>query len=210
MSPSAGKRCRPLVIGLAGGIGSGKSLVAQALAREQGIAVINVDKLAWEVYRPGTPVYKKLVEHFGSRILKPDGEIDRKKLGEIVFNDPEELHFLDETVHPALTERLRELIAEHEQRGMEVLLVEAALLLEAPHVDRGLFDYIIALKVDPEEQLQRVMARDGLTREQALRRIGSQDLKKLEEADFIVDTSGTPEETIARVRELLQKLRDQR
>lgn len=204
------ERSKPLVIGLAGGIGSGKSLVAQALAEEPGIARIDVDKLAWEFYRPGSPIYAKLIEHFGQEIVGPDGEIDRKRLGEIVFSDPRELQFLDELVHPALTERLRELIAEHERRGTEVVLVEAALLLEAPHVDRTLFDYIIALKVDPEEQLRRVMARDGLTREEALKRIEAQDRARLEEADFIIDTKGTPAETVARVRELLRRLRDQR
>lgn len=209
MSVNSGKR-RPLVIGLTGGIGSGKSVVAQALAKEPGIVVIDVDKLAWEVYRPGTPIYRKLVEHFGPEIVGPEGEIDRKRLGEIVFNDPEELHFLDELIHPALTERLRELIAEHERQGTEVLLVEAALLLESPHVDRELFDYIIALRVDLEEQLRRVMARNGLTREEALKRIGAQDPGKLSQADFVVDTRGTPEETVARVRELLRRLQARR
>lgn len=198
---------KPLVIGLAGGIASGKSLVARELAKLPGVVAIDVDRLAWEVYRPGTPAYRELVEHFGPEIVGPDGKIDRKRLGERVFSDPEELRFLDEVVHPALTERLRELIAEHRRRGTEVLLVEAALLLEAPHVDRGLFDWIIALKVDREEQLRRLCERDGLSREEALRRIGAQDPGKLEEADFVLDTTGSsPEETVAKVRELILKL----
>lgn len=206
--PTRRKPHKPLVIGLAGGIASGKSLVARELAKLPGVAAIDVDKLAWEVYRSGTPAYRKLVEHFGKGILKPDGEIDRRRLGERVFSDPEGLRFLDEAVHPALTERLRELIAEHRKWGTKVLLVEAALLLEAPHVDRSLFDWIIALKVDRKEQLRRLCERDGLPPEEALRRIRAQDPRKLEEADFVLDTTGSsPQETVAKARELILRLK---
>jgi len=195
-----------IVIGLTGGIASGKSLVAQELAREPGVVAIDLDQVAWEVYRPGSEVYRKLVEHFGHGIVRPDGEIDRPRLGEIVFNDPKELQFLDEMVHPAVTARLRELVEEHRRRGTKILILEAALLLESKWVDRSLFDYIVALRVPREEQLRRLRERDGLKPEEARRRIGSQDPKKLEEADYIIDASGTPEETVARVRELFASL----
>ena len=195
-----------IVIGLTGGIASGKSLVAQELAREPGVVAIDLDQVAWEVYRPGSEVYRKLVEHFGYGIVRPDGEIDRPRLGEIVFNDPKELQFLDEMVHPAVTARLRELVEEHRRRGTKILILEAALLLESKWVDRSLFDYIVALRVPREEQLRRLRERDGLKPEEARRRIGSQDPKKLEEADYIIDASGTPEETVARVRELFASL----
>jgi dephospho-CoA kinase len=195
-----------IVIGLTGGIASGKSLVARELSREPGVVAIDLDQVAWEVYRPGSEVYRKLVEHFGHGIVGPDGEIDRPRLGEIVFNDPKELQFLDETVHPAVTARLRELVEEHRRRGTKILILEAALLLESKWVDRSLFDYIVALRVPREEQLRRLRARDGLAPEEARRRIGSQDPKKLEEADYIIDASGTPEETVARARELFASL----
>lgn len=195
-----------LVIGLTGRIASGKSLVAQALSEKPGVVAIDIDEVAWEVYRPGTPVYNKLVAHFGPQILTPDGEINRPRLGEIVFNEPKELQFLDEAVHPAVTARLRELVEEHQRRGTEVLVLQAALLLESRHVDRGMFDYILALKVTPEEQIRRLRQRDGLTRDEAARRIGSQDPRRLEEADYIIDTTGTPEETVARAKELFASL----
>jgi len=198
-----------IVIGLTGGIASGKSLIARELSKDPGIAAIDIDRVAWEVYRPGSAVYRKLVEHFGRGILTVEGEIDRKRLGEIVFHDPKELQFLDETVHPAVTARLRELIEAERRRGTRVLILEAALLLESKHVDRGLFDYIVALKVDREEQLRRLRERDGLMLEEAERRIGSQDPKKLEEADYVIDTSGTPEETVARARELFASLNEE-
>lgn len=196
-----------IVIGLTGGIASGKSLVARELAKLPGFAAIDIDKVAWEVYRPASTVYARLVEHFGPGILGQDGEIDRKRLGEIVFNDPEELEFLDAAVHPAVSARLRELVAEERRRGTEVLILEAALLLGSPHVDRQLFDYIVALKVGREEQLRRLCARDGLTRERALLRLASQK-QRLEEADYVIEASGTPAETIARARRLFLALRE--
>lgn len=195
-----------IVIGLTGGIASGKSLVARELSREPGVVAIDLDRVAWELYRPGSDIYHKLVEHFGGGIVGPDREIDRKRLGEIVFHDPEELQFLDEMVHPAVTARLRELVETERRRGTRVLILEAALLLESRWVDRSLFDYIVALKVGREEQLRRLRDRDGLTPEEAERRIGSQDPKRLEEADYIIDASGTPEETVARARELFASL----
>lgn len=195
-----------IVIGLAGGIASGKSLVTRELAKEPGVVAIDIDRVAWRLYRPGSAIYHKLVEHFGREILRADGEIDRKRLGEIVFHGPKELRFLDETVHPAVTARLRELIEAERRRGTRALILEAALLLESKWVDRGLFDYIVALKVNREEQLRRLRERDGLTPEEAERRIGSQDPKKLEEADYIIDASGTPEGTVVRARELFASL----
>lgn len=196
-----------IVIGLTGGIASGKSLVAQELAQLPGFAAIEIDKVAWEVYRPGSKVYARLVEHFGPRILRQDGEIDRRRLGEIVFTDPEELRFLDELVHPEVTARLRELVEEERRRGTEVLILEAALLLESPHVDRRLFDFIVALKVGRAEQLRRLCERDGLTREEAALRLGSQK-HLLEEADYVIEASGTPAETVARARRLFLGLRE--
>lgn len=195
-----------LVIGLTGGIASGKSLVARELAKKPGVAVVDVDKLAWQVYRPGSHTYRKLVRHFGKEILRPDGQIDRKRLGEIVFRDPRELQFVDETVHPAVTAELRKLVRRHREQGTKALILEAALLLESRHVDRRLFDYIVALKVDRTEQLRRLQERDGLTREEARRRVGSQDRKRLEEADYTIETSGTPGETVARAEELFASL----
>jgi len=195
-----------IVIGLTGGIASGKSLVAKELAKLPGFTAVDIDRLAWEVYRPGSKVYKRLVEHFGPKILKEDGEIDRRRLGEIVFNDRRELRFLDETVHPEVTARLREVLEQERRRGTKVLILEAALLLESPHVDRSMFDYIVALQAGREERLRRLRERDGLTQEEAERRIGAQDPKRLEEADYIIDASGTPEETVAKVKELIASL----
>jgi len=200
-----------LIIGLTGGIASGKSVIAKALKKEPDIAVVDADKLAWEAYKPGTAVYKKLVEHFGRKILNRKGEIDRKKLGRIVFSDDGEREFLNAVVHPAVGKKLRELAKKYEADGFDLMIVEAALLLESEQVDRSFFDCFVAVRVDPEEQIKRLMARDGLSRQQALKKIKAQapQEEKLKRADYVVDSSGTPKDTIARAKKLFAKLKKQ-
>lgn len=200
-----------LIVGLTGGIASGKSTIAEALEREPGIAVIRADQIAWETYRPGTDVYHKLVERFGTQIVSDDGTIDRKALGAILFRDPQARELVNGLVHPAVIARLVELAEERRRRGRNILVVEAALLLESPHVDRSFFDYYIVVAVDPEEQLRRLMARDGISREEALRRVGAQtpQEEKIARADFVIESSGNAIETIARAKELFTRLREE-
>lgn len=202
-----------LIIGLTGGIASGKSTIARALAEEPGIAVIDADRLAWETYRPGTATYRALVEHFGDEILNSDPHetINRRKLAEIVFRDAKEREFLNSVVHPAIMSQLIERAREQEKRGTEILVVEAALLLEARHVDRSFFDRYIVVRVDPEEQIRRLMERDRVSRDQALARIGTQrpQSEKVERADHVIDSHGDPGETIRRTKELLHRLKRQ-
>ena len=198
-----------LIVGLTGGIASGKSTIARALREEPGLAVVDADRIAWETYRPGTEVYKKLVERFGDGIVNAQGEIDRKKLGAIVFRDPEARRSLNDIVHPAVLSKLREIARRERARGTQVLVVEAALLLESPHVDRSFFDYYVLVAVDPEEQLRRLMERDGLPREEALRRVQAQTPQdeKLPRADFVLWSRGRPEDTVQEAKRLFRELR---
>ncbi len=198
-----------LIVGLTGGIASGKSTIARALREEPGIAVVDADRIAWETYRPGTEVYKKLVERFGEGIVNDHGEIDRRKLGAIVFRDPEARRSLNDIVHPAVLSKLREIAQRERARGTQVLVVEAALLLESPHVDRSFFDYYVLVAVDPEEQLRRLMERDGLPREEALRRVQAQTPQdeKLPRADFVLWSRGRPEDTVQEAKRLFRELR---
>ncbi len=198
-----------LIVGLTGGIASGKSTIARALREEPGIAVVDADRIAWETYRPGTEVYKKLVERFGEGIVNDQGEIDRKKLGAIVFRDPEARRSLNDIVHPAVLSKLREIARRERARGTRVLVVEAALLLESPHVDRSFFDYYVLVAVDLEEQLRRLMERDGLPREEALRRVQAQTPQdeKLPRADFVLWSRGRPEDTVREAKKLFRELR---
>ena len=200
-----------LIVGLTGGIASGKSTIARALREEPGIAVVDADRIAWETYRPGTEVYKKLVERFGEGIVNDHGEIDRRKLGAIVFRDPEARRSLNDIVHPAVLSKLREIARRERARGTRVLVVEAALLLESPHVDRSFFDYYVLVAVDPEEQLRRLMKRDGLPREEALQRVQAQTPQdeKLPRADFVLWSRGRPEDTVREAQALFRQLKEE-
>lgn len=197
-----------LIVGLTGGIATGKSAIAQEIAQIEGVKAVEVDQLAWETYRPGTQVYQKLVAHFGQNILKSNRTISRRKLGEIVFNDKKELEFLDKTVHPVVTEKLYKLIEREKKRGTKVLVVVAALLLEAKSLNKDIFDYLIVSHLSKEKRIRRLMERDNVNKNQALKRINAQppQKNKLKKADYVISTSGTLEETRDQARFLINSL----
>ncbi|MCX8103225.1 MAG: dephospho-CoA kinase [Candidatus Bipolaricaulota bacterium] len=197
-----------LIVGLAGGIATGKSLIAQEAAKLPGVAVVDADKIAWETYRKNTETYRKLVKRFGETILAQDGEIDRKKLGALVFADSEAREFVNATVHPAVQAALEKIAETHRVQGTKLLVIEAALVLESPHVRRDFFDYIILVNAPREVQIQRLIERSGLAPEEARHRVESQTPPELlaPKADFVLDTSGTVEETRERARTLFREL----
>lgn len=199
LSPSpapVGGRCqRTYRIGLTGNIATGKSNVGQLL-HGLGAAYIDADRVAHEVMAPGQAAYQAVVAHFGARILAPDGAIDRRALGAIVFSDPEELCELERCVHPAA-------IAEVERRIQAsaacVVVVEAIKLLESGMAET--YDAIWVTTCPEEEQVRRLQESRGLDRVEALRRIHAQpsQAEKLARADVIIDTGGTKAETRAQV-----------
>jgi dephospho-CoA kinase len=196
-----------LVVGLTGGLASGKSFIGRLLA-ERGCRVIRADDLGHEVMRPGGPAYDAVVAEFGRDILKDDGSIDRRALAAQVFDRPERLAVLNSLVHPAVFRREEELLREfaaEDPNGIAVL--EAAILIEAGNHKRC--DKVIVAVCSEEEQIRRAMQRDGMSREEAMARIRRQ--MPLEEkkryADFIIDTSGSREETIRQVEAVYQALR---
>lgn len=197
-----------LIVGLAGGIATGKSLVAQEAAKLPGVAVVDADKVAWETYRKSTETYRKLVARFGAQILSEDGEIDRKKLGALVFSDPEAREFVNATVHPAVQDALEKLVEAHRAQGTKLLVIEAALVLESPYVRRDFFDYIILVSAPRDAQIQRLIERSGLSPDEARRRVEAQTSPELlaPKADFVLDTSGTIEETRERAKMLFREL----
>ncbi|MEW5826140.1 MAG: dephospho-CoA kinase [Candidatus Bipolaricaulota bacterium] len=144
-----------VVVGLAGRAGSGKSAVARRLAERAGVAWVDLDRVAWDVYRPGTPTFAALVERFGEPIVGPDGTIDRTRLA-AALADAADHHALEEIVHPAVSRALHTLRARHERDGVRVLLVEGARLASSPHVDRGAFDAIIWLLVPDATRRERL------------------------------------------------------
>jgi len=181
--------------GLTGGIASGKSTVARFL-EALGAKVIDADRVGHELLQPSNPVHHQVVSHFGQEILKPGGEIDRERLGSIVFTDPQRLSELNSIVHPSLIARVGELTrALHARLPREVILVDAALIYEAGVADR--FAEILVAWCRPEQQIERLMAKTGLSRQDALRRLASQIPveEKRRRADYEIDCSGSLEET---------------
>lgn len=197
-----------LIVGLAGGVATGKSLIAQEAAKLLGIAVIDADKIAWQTYAKGTDVYQKLVARFGQNILTSEGEIDRKKLGTLVFSDPQARDFLNSVVHPAVRQRLIEIVQEHQSRDTKLLVIEAALLLESAYANKSFFHYVVLVKASREAQIERLMKRNGLSYEEARARVEARTPPELlaSQADFIIDSSGTIEETLSQARKIFQEL----
>ncbi|MFP4345503.1 MAG: dephospho-CoA kinase [Anaerolineales bacterium] len=185
----------PYLIGLTGNIATGKTTVGRMLV-DLGAELIDADKVAHRVMRPGGRAYDRVVDAFGESILNEDGTIDRRALGEIVFNDPPLLVRLESLVHPptiaAVEERIRESPA-------PVVVVEAIKLLESGMAER--YHALWVTACPPEVQLERLMEGRGLSREDARERIRAQppQSEKVARADIIIDTGETLEETRAQV-----------
>lgn len=194
------------VYGLTGGIGSGKSTVAR-LFREEKIPVVDADRISREITSPGKPAYIEIVGRFGEEILSPDGRIDRKMLGAIVFANPGMRADLEAITHPRIVEGMREALSALASEGYPVAIVEAALIHEKE--PQGIFDAVIGVRCGREPQVERLMRRDGIPREQALRIVSSQmdPEKKALASDYVIDNSGDLAGTRAQVRALAKTLR---
>jgi dephospho-CoA kinase len=194
-----------VVIGLTGGILSGKSTISQMLA-EKGAVIIDADKIGHEAYKHHTKTWQDLRNAFGESILKQNMEIDRKKLGEIVFNDPQALARLNEIVHPRMHSMIKEEIERLRGEGVDVVVLEAAVLIEANWTD--LVDEVWAAVAPEEVAVKRLQNRGGLSEEQARARIRSQlsPEERAKHADVIIDTDCELSEVRAKVAELWQRL----
>jgi dephospho-CoA kinase len=197
---------RFLLVGLTGGIATGKSTVTALLAGPS-VRVVDADALAREVVEPGTPAHAQIVAEFGEEVLQPDGRLDRARLGEIVFPDAARRKRLEAITHPAIRRRFEQIMAELERAGFDGLLIwDAALLVESGGTKN--MDRVVIVTIDPATQLRRLMQRDGGTEEAARTRIASQMplAVKARYGDYVIDNSGTREQTEARVREVYRSL----
>ncbi|MGB9802763.1 dephospho-CoA kinase [Desulfofundulus sp.] len=194
-----------MIAGLTGSIATGKSTVAK-LFQELGAYVIDFDVLAHETMRPGLKAWREIVEFFGTEILNPDQTINRKKLGSLVFEDPEKLARLNQIVHPAVFEEDRKITAQILARDPGALIIkEIPLLIEAGA--GHLVEKIIVVHASPGVQLQRLLDR-GLNRDEALKRINAQAplSEKMKWADFVIYNDGDLEETRKQVEKVYQQL----
>ena len=195
-----------LRVGLTGGLASGNSFVGRTLA-DLGCLLIRNDELGHRVIEPGGEAYPSVVREFGPGILDPQGSIDRRKLAALVFHDPEQLDKLNALVHPPVRARTRQLLDEYAaSQPHGIAIVEAAILVETGSYR----DYamLIVAVCGREQQIERALARDGVTREEVLERLSRQMPleEKVKYADYVIDTSGTKENTRAQVRAVYDSL----
>ena len=195
------------IIGLTGGIGSGKSTAAKILA-EFGAKVIDADKVAHEVFNPGTEGLQVVVETFGEGVLNSNGEIDRKKLGKIVFKDPSALSTLNEIIHPRAYELTKSRLDEFRTQGVEVVILEVILLVEAGW--DHLADEIWVIVSTEDTVVKRLQESRALTKEEILARIHAQTANehRIQHADVIIENDGSYEELKDKLSELWRRIRE--
>ncbi len=195
-----------LRVGLTGSIGVGKTFVASIFV-ELGCHVLDADQTAREVVMPGTPGLEAIVHEFGEQILNTDGTLDRKRLGALVFADENRRQRLNHILHPFIIARQDEILREWEREDPKGIgIVDAALMIESGGYKR--FDKLIVVHCRPEVQLERLMLRDKLSRDEAQRRINSQmpQEEKQKFGDYLIDTSDGFDPTRSRTVEVYNQL----
>ena len=191
-------------IGITGGVGSGKSKVLEYLGGMTGVSVYQADLIARQMQMPGQRCYEDIVAHFGRGILSEDQSIDRKRLAEVVFQDEEELHVLNQLVHPAVNQRIEELIQEEEQKGTVVFVLEAALLTEDFY--RQILDEIWYDYAEESVRRERLHASRNYTDEKITSMMNAQPSEERFRTfcDQVLDNTGDFEKTIKQIDNLLQ------
>ena len=203
-----------LKVGLTGGIAAGKSVVGEMFAA-QGAHVIQADQISHQLMQPGQTVYQEVVDHFGAGILDPDGSVNRARLGELAFGRPQQpsrVQELNQIVHPAVIRRQEEWMAEVGRLDPHAIaLVEAALILEAGMAGR--FDRLVVVTCRPEQRVERWAQRLNVDQETARREVARRmaaqlpDEEKIKAANYVIDNSGSLDETSRQVREIYAELK---
>ncbi len=183
-----------MILGLTGGIASGKSVVADCLV-ECGAILVSADLLAREIVNPGSPTLAKLVAAFGVDILTPGGFLNREVMAQTVFADPVARRLLESITHPAIAHLAECRLAELNRAPYDLIVYEVPLLFEAGAESR--VDQVLVVVVDPDVQLMRLQQRDNLTEAEARQRIAAQwsQADKVQKADFVIDNSGALQQT---------------
>lgn len=193
------------VIGLTGGIGSGKSTVSRFLA-ELGAVIIDTDKVGHEAYKPDTNIWREVVAAFGRQILTPNGDIDRKKLGEMVFGNPEALSRLNQIMHPRMYDMVKANLEEYRRQGVDVVVLEAPLLIEAGWTSS--VDEVWVTVASESTVLRRLEECSGLSKQQALARIRTQlsSEERVKHTNVVINTDCSLDELKAKAEELWRGL----
>lgn len=192
-------------IGITGVIGSGKTTIANILKGLK-IPVIDADEISRNLTKKGTTVFKKIIETFGNEILNADGELDRKKLAEIVFSNPKKRKLLENIIHPAVKAERNKIINELERKNINIVALDIPLLFEA-EMDKEV-DFIITAYADENTLFERVRKRDGMTFEEFSKRLKNQYSleEKISKSDFVIDTRKNIEELKIELSEIINKI----
>lgn len=192
-------------IGLTGGIASGKSTVSRIIVNS-GIPVIDADQLAREVVRPGSEGYEEVIQAFGLSAVSADGELDRKVIGEVVFRDKSKLAVLESIIHPRVRRLAEERRRELESKGYSIAIYDVPLLFEKKM--KPLFDSVITVVCAPDIQLKRLMDRDKIEKEEALRKISAQltMTEKAAQSDHVIENNSDLEALERSVKTLIKSL----
>jgi dephospho-CoA kinase len=197
-----------LVVGLTGGIATGKSTVS-AILQHAGALIIDADQIAREVVKKGRPAHRAVIEKFGKNVLMTDGEINRSVLGDIIFNDPQKKHLLNTIVHPHVRkEQDRQLKHIEKTNPDTIVILDIPLLLESKMY--GDLSEVVVVYAPEHIQIKRLIQRDGISRNDALARIRSQMPieEKKDKATMVIDNSGSKENTRKQTLRIFQRLKD--
>lgn len=195
-----------LTVALTGGIATGKSVVAKILT-DHGCFVQSADQLAHDLMTPGRPAWRQIVAHFGTDILNQDRTVNRTRLGAIIYSSAKERHFLNRLIHPLVLAKKKTAIRTLEKKATHKIFVsEAALTVESGFAP--FFDKVIVVHCPERLQVERLMKRDGITRRDAWKRLRSQmpTAEKIKQADYLIETSGSTEETAAQTERVYKNL----
>lgn len=195
-----------LVLGLTGGIATGKS-TADKFFEEKNIPIVDCDEIAHNIMNVNKPAWKDIKEVFGEKYLNEDQTINRKKLGKLVFNDPTNMKILNEITHPRIFQEMESQIAQYKSEGYSLIIVDAPVLFES-HSEKY-YDKTLVISLPQDLQIKRLMARNNLTKEEALSRINSQmSLKEKEaRATYVIENTGSVEDLYKKLNELLTKIK---
>jgi len=197
------------LVGLTGGIASGKSLVGRVF-RDRGAHLVDADRIVHCLLERNEQAWKEVLDHFGKDILLPNQEIDRRKLGEIVFNDAEQRTWLNRCLHPKVFEAFFASVRNlRNQPPNTIVVLDAALLIETGYYKK--MDRTVVVYANSEQQLERLMQRDSFSKEQSLARILSQMplTEKRGYADYVIDNTGSREQSERQARDVFSKLKQE-
>lgn len=195
-----------MIIGLTGSIASGKSTVS-AMLKEKGYPIVDADEIARLVVEPGTPVIQEIEEAFGREVIREDGSLHRENLGALIFGDEEKRKKLNGIIHPAIRAEMLKQKETHLANGANTIIMDIPLLFESKL--QSFVERIIVVTVTPEVQKERLMKRNELTEQEAVKRIASQLPLAVKEAkaDAVIDNNGTIEKTAQQLEDLLERWR---